>query len=58
MFAKVKHLTTNIDPLTVTLKKIEKNIIRCPDPLVAQQMIDLILQTKKRAIVSGEFSNV
>jgi chorismate synthase len=37
---RVHHLeATNIDPATVTLEQVESNIVRCPDPVMAEQMI-------------------
>lgn len=39
---QVGELRTLIDHTTVTQKAIESNIIRCPDPLIANQMIQLI----------------
>src|SRR6185503_10722551 len=31
-----------LDPSTVTLAQVESNIVRCPDPQVAERMIELI----------------
>lgn len=39
---QVGHLCTSIDHTTVTEKDIEANIIRCPDPKIADQMIQYI----------------
>jgi chorismate synthase len=39
---QVGQIRTDIDFQTVTPAQIEANIIRCPDPVVAQQMIALI----------------
>jgi len=37
---RVHHLeANNIDPATVTLEQVESNIVRCPDPAMAEQMI-------------------
>lgn len=60
---KVKHLKTNLDPLKVTLKEVENNIVRCPDPLIAEKMIDLISKTKKRGdsvggVIQGVVKNI
>lgn len=43
----VQALRTEIDPLEVTVAMVESNIIRCPDPRVAEQMIELIEQRRK-----------
>ncbi|HEX7008607.1 MAG TPA: chorismate synthase, partial [Phycisphaeraceae bacterium] len=34
------------DPVAVTLEQVEANIVRCPDPQAAQQMIELIEQVR------------
>ncbi len=39
---QVSDIKTNIDFNQVTLKDIESNIIRCPDPKAAEEMIQLI----------------
>lgn len=40
---RVHHIeATGIDPATVTLDQVESNIVRCPDPAVAEQMINHI----------------
>ncbi len=39
---QVGDIRTNIDYKTVTSTAIEANMVRCPDPIVAQQMIQLI----------------
>ena len=40
---RVHHLeATGIDPATVTLDQVESNIVRCPDPTMAEQMINHI----------------
>jgi len=39
---------TNVDPDTFTLEQVESNIIRCPDPLVAEKMIARIDEIRKR----------
>jgi chorismate synthase len=40
---QVGHITANIpNPDQVTLEQVEANIVRCPDPDAAKQMIDLI----------------
>ncbi|MFN5854680.1 MAG: chorismate synthase [Pseudanabaenaceae cyanobacterium] len=40
---RVHHIeATGIDPATVTLDQVESNIVRCPDPAMAEQMINHI----------------
>ncbi|MEQ8767044.1 MAG: chorismate synthase [Planctomycetota bacterium] len=40
------------DPSTITLEQVESNIVRCPDPTIAEQMIALIekLRSEKDSI--------
>lgn len=45
---KVHHLRTEIDPLTVTLEQVEANIVRCPDPVMAEEMIAHIEAIRKQ----------
>lgn len=44
---KVHRISTSIDPLTVTMGQIEANIVRCPDPAIAEQMIAHIEEVRK-----------
>ena len=45
---QIGHLCANIaDPASVTLEQVESNIVRCPDPKYAQQMIDLIEKIRR-----------
>lgn len=44
---RVQSLATSIDPLSVSLEQVEANIVRCPDPKIAEQMKDLIESTRK-----------
>lgn len=44
---KVHHLRAEIDPLTVTLEDVEANIVRCPDPQMAEAMIAHIEEIRK-----------
>lgn len=44
---QVKDLHAAIDPETVRFSDIESNIIRCPDPDMAEKMIELIEQIRK-----------
>ena len=40
---QVKDLVApDIDPNTVTMEQVESNILRCPDPVMADKMIDFI----------------
>lgn len=39
---RIKDLEAAIDPATVTLEQVESNIVRCPNPDSAKQMIQLI----------------
>ena len=40
---QVGHLVARVeDPAAVTLEQVESNIVRCPDPEAAEQMIELI----------------
>lgn len=39
---QIQHLMAKVDPDKVKLRQIEANIVRCPDPRVAGQMICLI----------------
>jgi len=45
---QVQRITANVDPEKVKAKDIEANIVRCPDRTVAQRMIRLIEQMRKR----------
>ena len=59
----IKDIATEIDPLQVTLKDVESNIVRCPDGAIASKMIDLITETKKRGdsvggIIQGVVKNI
>ncbi|NBV21697.1 MAG: chorismate synthase [Proteobacteria bacterium] len=42
----VQHLHCHVDVDKLTLAQIEANIIRCPDPVVAEKMIALIEQVR------------
>lgn len=46
--ASVQNIQATIDSDTVTLEQIESNIVRCPDPIIADQMLALIEETRKR----------
>ncbi len=39
---RIKDISAQIDPSQVTLEQVESNIVRCPDPIVAEEMIKAI----------------
>lgn len=44
---RIKNLEGIIDPSTVTLEKVENNIVRCPDEETSKKMIALIDKTRR-----------
>lgn len=44
---KVHHLQAQVDPEIVTAEQVEANIVRCPDPAVAEEMIAHIEAIRK-----------
>jgi chorismate synthase len=44
---KVHTIKAPVNPLGVTLAAVEANIVRCPDPIIAQRMIEHIEQVRK-----------
>ena len=44
---QVQDITVNINSLTVTRKQVDRNIVRCPDPGVAEEMIERIDRARK-----------
>lgn len=44
---QVNTLVAEIDPTEVTREKVEANIVRCPHPLMAEQMIERIEEARK-----------
>jgi chorismate synthase len=44
---RVQHLVAEVDPLTVTLREVESNVVRCPDPVVAAEMLSHIEAIRK-----------
>ncbi|MDB6016420.1 MAG: Chorismate synthase [Pedosphaera sp.] len=44
---QVQRLIAEVDPETVKLKEIEANIVRCPNPAMAEKMIRLIEKMRK-----------
>ena len=39
---RVQDITTDVDTATVTRDQVEQNIVRCPDPEIAEKMINRI----------------
>lgn len=50
---QVQRIVANVDPETVTAKNIEANIVRCPDPVVAEKMIRLIERVRQAGDTVG-----
>ena len=46
------------DPASVTLEQVESNIVRCPDPAVAEQMIALIEQLRHKQDSIGGIAQI
>lgn len=46
---RIKDIEAPIDPEQVNLEQVESNIVRCPDPVYAEKMIDLIDQIRRTA---------
>lgn len=46
---RIKDLEAPIDPESVTFEQVEHTMVRCPDPIYAEKMIDLIDQTRRQA---------
>ncbi len=44
---QVHDIVCSVDPLEVTSEAVEGNIVRCPDPAIAAQMIERIEQARK-----------
>lgn len=60
---QVGHIKTNIDFTSVKMDDIESNIIRCPDPKIAREMIELIEKIKSEGdsiggVIRGVIKNV
>ena len=45
---KVHRISAEIDPITVQFDQAEANIVRCPDPVIAEQMIAHIEEIRKQ----------
>lgn len=50
---QVGELKADIDPMKVTLKQVESNIVRCPDAEAASWMIDRIKEVQKEGDTIG-----
>src|SRR5918993_1523167 len=46
------------DPASVTLEQVEGNIVRCPDPQVAERMVELIEEVRKEQDSIGGIAEV
>jgi chorismate synthase len=56
---QVGHLAVDVpDPSAITLEQVESNIVRCPDPKVAEQMIALIEQMRAERDSIGGIAEV
>jgi chorismate synthase len=44
---RVQNVSTEVDPLAVTLEQVESNIVRCPDQETAERMVELIEAVRK-----------
>lgn len=44
---RVQNVNSTVDPTRVTLQDVESNIVRCPDPIAAEQMLALIEAVRK-----------
>ncbi len=49
----VSELSTDIDPLSVTLEQVEFTPVRCPDEQIARQMIEHIEAVRKKGDSTG-----
>jgi len=50
---QVQRILARIDPQTVKLDQVESNIVRCPDPAIAEKMIRLIEKMRKAGDTVG-----
>jgi chorismate synthase len=50
---QVQRLVAEVDPASVRLKDVEANIVRCPDPRAAAQMIRLIEKVRRAGDTVG-----
>lgn len=44
----IHNLQATVDPLSITAEQIESNIVRCGDPIAAEQMITLIKEIRNQ----------
>lgn len=44
----VQNITANVDSITVTEPEVDSNIVRCPDPKVADRMVELVEEVRKQ----------
>ena len=51
--SQIQRLTAKVDPEAVKAADIESNIVRCPDPKAAQQMVRLIERVRKAGDTVG-----
>ena len=50
---QVQHISATVDPDKVKLKDVESNIVRCPDPAAAKDMIRLIDEMRQAGDTVG-----
>ena len=50
---QVHRLAADVDPERVTAADVESNIVRCPDPAMAEQMVRLIEKTRQEGNTVG-----
>jgi len=50
---QVQRITATVDPETVKLKDVESNIVRCPEPKAAEDMIRLIEKVRTQGDTVG-----
>lgn len=56
---QVGHVRAKIaDPSAVTMEQVESNIVRCPDPAAAEEMISLIDEVRKKQDSIGGVSEL
>ena len=56
---QIGHLSADVpNPETVTLEQVESNIVRCPDPKIAEQMVDLIEKMRAEMDSIGGVSEI
>jgi chorismate synthase len=45
---RIHHLHTSVDPDSFSRDQVEANIVRCPDPQIAEEMVQLVDQARRR----------